>query len=125
MSRICKKAGLPGLFLFSGLSFATAEPISLEVLSVDIRTDERTRQPVLKIAFAPSGHDALPRYTSDNLARKMELRIDGKVIMSAVIREPILGGSVQISGPSVQEMQAAVDRLSIGNARVEIEVVPD
>ncbi len=99
-----KKAGWSGLFLSALLSTALAEPISLEVLRADIRTDERTHQPVLNIAFAPSGHDALRRYTSDNLGRKMELRIDGKAIMSAVIRDSVLGGAVQISGPLFQKM---------------------
>ena len=30
--------------------------------------------------------------------RTARLRIDGKVVMSAIIREPILGGSLQVSG---------------------------
>jgi SecD/SecF fusion protein len=51
------------------------------------------------------------------------LRVDGKVYSRPVIREPILGGSGQISGHlSVPEAQALAARLA-GGAKLEIEAM--
>ncbi len=37
-------------------------------------------------------------FTANNVGRTVEVRIDGKVVMRPIIREPIKGGSVQVSG---------------------------
>jgi preprotein translocase subunit SecD len=53
----------------------------------------------------------------------IELRVDGKVLSRPVIREPILQGTGQISGPlSVQDARDLAARLSSGT-KLEIEAV--
>ena len=57
----------------------------------------------------------------------MELRVDGKVVTAPVIREPILGGSGQISNQSLtaESAKELAARLSTGAAKIEIEIVND
>jgi preprotein translocase subunit SecD len=54
--------------------------------------------------------------------KKMEIRVDGRVIMSPVVREPILGGSGQLSGHfSVEQAKELADLLASGAAKIEAE----
>ena len=62
---------------------------------------------------------AFARVTTENVGRKAEVRIDGKTVMSPVIREPIQGGSLQVSGGlTVAEVADLVARLKSGGARI-------
>ncbi len=131
--RTYKKAGLSGLFLSCALGVATifqiapagAEPLVLEVARAEAGFDVRTNQPIVKIAFTEASKGAFAKLTADNIARPMEMRIDGQVLTKAVIREPLLGGSFQISGNfSVEKTRDIADHLPPG-AKVEVEVVAD
>jgi preprotein translocase subunit SecD len=55
---------------------------------------------------------------------KIELRVNGQVLSTAVLREPLLSESFQISGDfSVDETNAMAGRLSTPGVRIEIEFV--
>ena len=55
----------------------------------------------------------------------MEIRVDGRTLMSPVIREAITGGSVQVSGNfTVEEAADIAGRLNAGTAKVEVELMP-
>lgn len=107
---------------------ALAEPLILEVSEASVGFDQRVKDlPVLSITFAPASREAFAHFTEANVGRKVEMRIEGKVVMAPVIREPILGGKVQVSGSSVglEELRQVAKRLSGGSIKVEVEVVPD
>jgi preprotein translocase subunit SecD len=56
----------------------------------------------------------------------MVLRVNGQVLSVAVLREPLVAESFQISGAfSVDETNAIAGRLSTPGARIEIELVPN
>jgi preprotein translocase subunit SecD len=64
--------------------------------------------------------------TTHNVGRKAAILIDGRMVSAPVIREPILGGSGQVSGHfSAQEARDIALRLSSGAAKMEIEIVAD
>ena len=50
------------------------------------------------IAFRFTGARAFARYTAENVGRPFAVVLDDVVLSSPVIREPILGGSGQVSG---------------------------
>ncbi len=60
--------------------------------------DQRTGQPVVNFRFDQAGAKRFGNVTSKNVGRPFAIVLDGKVISAPVIREPILGGSGQISG---------------------------
>ena len=68
--------------------------------------DPRTNQPVVNFRFNIAGAKRFGSATSKNVGKLFAIVLDGQVISAPVIREPILGGSGQISGSfTVQEAQ--------------------
>lgn len=60
--------------------------------------DQQTGEPVVNFRFDTSGARRFGRATSENVGRPFAVVLDDKVITAPTIREPILGGSGQISG---------------------------
>jgi preprotein translocase subunit SecD len=124
------KAGLTGLFLWCAMaavlpvSMAEAQPLRLQVEKAEVRFDDHTKQPVVIIWMTPRSGRMFFEFTSKNINRTVEIRIDGQVVLNPIIREPILGGSVQVSGSfTVAAAQELAERLTKGAAKVEVEVV--
>lgn len=66
--------------------------------------DQQTNEPVVSFRFNSSGAQRFGKVTQENVGRPFAIVLDDKIISAPVIREPILGGSGQISGNfSVQD----------------------
>ncbi len=60
--------------------------------------DQRTHEPLVTFRFDSIGARKFAEITSANVGRPFAIVLDGKVLSAPVIREPITGGSGQISG---------------------------
>jgi preprotein translocase subunit SecD len=60
--------------------------------------DQRTHEPVVNFRFNNAGARRFAQATQENVGRPFAIVLDNEVISAPVIREPILGGSGQISG---------------------------
>src|SRR5579863_4722883 len=60
--------------------------------------DQRSSEPLVNFRFNSSGARKFAEATQQNVGRPFAIVLDNKVISAPVIREPILGGSGQISG---------------------------
>ncbi len=60
--------------------------------------DQRTNEPVVNFRFDTKGAQRFGQATQQNVGRLFAIILDGQVISAPQIREPILGGSGQISG---------------------------
>jgi preprotein translocase subunit SecD len=60
--------------------------------------DQRTNEPIVSFRFNSSGARKFAEATQQNVGKPFAIVLDNKVISAPVIREPILGGSGQISG---------------------------
>jgi preprotein translocase subunit SecD len=60
--------------------------------------DQRTSEPIVSFKFNTSGAHKFAQVTQENVGRPFAIVLDDQVISAPVIREPILGGSGQISG---------------------------
>src|SRR5204862_7260197 len=60
--------------------------------------DQRTSEPIVSFRFNSSGARKFAQVTQENVGRPFAIVLDNEVISAPVIREPILGGSGQISG---------------------------
>jgi preprotein translocase subunit SecD len=123
-----RKAGLSGLFLWLMAvigfvpNFATAQqpPLQLQIESATAAFDQRTREPVVTFRLTEQSGRLFAEFTGSNIGRTVEIR----VVMRPIIREPIAGGSVQVSGGFTRsEAKDLADRLNNGTAKVEAEVV--
>ena len=69
--------------------------------------DQRTGEPIVSFRFNTSGSRKFAQATSENVGQPFAIVLDNEVISAPVIREPITGGSGQISGSFT--VQAAND----------------
>ena len=60
--------------------------------------DQRTSEPIVTFKFNINGARRFAQVTQENVGRPFAIVLDNEVISAPVIREPILGGSGQISG---------------------------
>jgi preprotein translocase subunit SecD len=60
--------------------------------------DQRTSEPIVSFKFNINGARRFAQVTQENVGRPFAIVLDNEVISAPVIREPILGGSGQISG---------------------------
>ena len=60
--------------------------------------DQRTNEPIVSFRFNSSGARKFAEATQANVGKPFAIVLDNKVVSAPVIREPILGGSGQISG---------------------------
>jgi preprotein translocase subunit SecD len=151
MARTCKKAGLLGLFLWLAaaiVSSAMAQtpslleqlkkggpptpparksllpPLRLQVAKAEASFDSRTNEPVVVITLVARSGRMFGELTRNNIGRVLVLRIDGQVAAEPIIREPIMNGVLQISGSmTVKDAAALAERLSKGEAKIEVELV--
>jgi preprotein translocase subunit SecD len=60
--------------------------------------DQRTSEPIVTFRFNTTGARKFAQATQENVGKPFAIVLDNQVISAPVIREPILGGSGQISG---------------------------
>ena len=60
--------------------------------------DQRSSEPIVSFRFNTVGGRKFAQVTQENVGRPFAIVLDNEVISAPVIREPILGGSGQISG---------------------------
>jgi len=88
--------------------------------------DQRTGEPVVTFRFDAAGARRFGRVTQDNVGLPFAIVLDNKVITAPVIREPILGGTGQISGNfSVQEANDLAILLRSGALPAKLTVIEE
>ncbi|WP_305985545.1 protein translocase subunit SecD [Roseibium sp. MMSF_3544] len=69
-----------------------------DLVDAQVSFDQRTNEPVVNFRFNQSGARKFAQITTQNVNRPFAIVLDDEVISAPVIREPITGGSGQISG---------------------------
>ena len=114
---------LPVIFL-AAPDIAASEPLAIGLVRASLGFDQRTGEPIVTYVLTDASKRAFADLTAKNVGKPMEKRVDGRVVSKAVIREPILGGSGQISGSfNADKARALAERLSSGAGKFEVEVV--
>ncbi|MGI6851649.1 protein translocase subunit SecD [Mesorhizobium sp. 1B3] len=73
--------------------------------------DQRSNEPIVSFRFDSVGARQFADITKENVGRPFAIVLDGKVLSAPVIREPITGGSGQISGSFTVEDTAVLSAL--------------
>lgn len=101
---------------------AAAAVLELSVTRAYVVTEEATGRPALSITLSPESIKAFADFTDANVGRKVELRIDGKVVLSATVRERIVMGEVMVSGDLTRlQLLETANGIWSGKAKVEVE----
>src|SRR5262245_3134806 len=69
-----------------------------ELVDAQPAFDARTSQPVLNFKFNANGTRQFAQATQENVGKPFAIVLDNEVLSAPIIREPILGGTGQISG---------------------------
>jgi preprotein translocase subunit SecD len=107
-------------FLFPCL--AIAEPLQVVVATAAAGIDAHTGKPILTVRLTDEGGKSFAAFSRAHLGQATDMRIDGKSLMKPVIREPIVGGVLEITMDSIEETRRLADRLSNGTT-LEIEAI--
>src|SRR5204863_3465786 len=88
--------------------------------------DQRTSEPIVNFRFNSSGARKFGQATSENVGRPFAIVLDDEVISAPVIREPIIGGSGQISGSfTVQTANDLAILLRAGSLPAKLTIVEE
>jgi protein-export membrane protein SecD len=88
--------------------------------------DGQTGEPIVTFRFDTAGAKRFGKVTQENVGLPFAIILDGKVISAPVIREPILGGTGQISGNfSVQEANDLAVLLRSGALPAKLSVIEE
>ena len=89
-------------------------------------TFDQFGQPAVTIRFDNRGTRKFAELTTQNVNRRMAIVLDGQVYSAPVLREPILGGSAEITGSfSVREAEDLSTVLRAGALPAKVEVVEE
>jgi preprotein translocase subunit SecD len=88
--------------------------------------DQRTNEPIVTFRFNNNGARRFADATRQNVGRPFAIVLDNEVISAPVIREPILGGSGQISGSfTVQQANDLAILLRAGALPAPLNVIEE
>jgi len=103
---------------------AVAEPLRLEVLSAYAGVYQKSGEAVVGIRLTDDSSARFADFTRINIGQMIDIRIDGKSVVKPVVREPIIGGVLQISIDRPADAEQLAARLNNRTATVEVEAVP-
>lgn len=106
------------------VSPAPPERISLEAERASATFDSRSGEPVVSIILTEASAKVFAEFTTAHVGRKVAFSIGGNVLATPIIREPILGGSTQISGDMTVQDATALAKQIYDGARIDVEVMP-
>jgi len=114
-------AAVDVMLLACGL--AMAEPLTLAIAKAAVVSDQTSGQMVLSLKMTADSAKAFADFTRANVGKVVDLSVDGAVVASPRLVEPILGGEVMLNGAfAAGELQRLADRISTGGAKVTVEV---
>ncbi|MGW9231688.1 protein translocase subunit SecD [Pseudorhizobium sp. NPDC055634] len=88
--------------------------------------DQQTNEPVVNFRFDTAGASRFAQITQANVGRPFAIVLDDKVLSAPVIRQPITGGSGQISGGfSVEEANTLAALLRAGALPAKLTVIEE
>lgn len=97
-----------------------------ELIDAQPGFDSRTQEPVVNFRFNANGARRFGAVTQENVGRPFAIVLDDEVISAPVIREPILGGSGQISGNfNVQQANDLAILLRAGALPAPLKIVEE
>jgi preprotein translocase subunit SecD len=104
---------------------SAGDVLQIEVKVANTRVEQQTGKSVIFVKVSEESKRQIALLTQSNIGRPTEFRIDGKVVMKPIIREPILGGTFELTGSfTIEEAKDIAKRLMSGT-KIEVELVSD
>jgi hypothetical protein len=114
---------LASLTIFIAVTMAADSSVVLNVVGAAAVHDARTGKPLLAIRLDQLSAKVFAGFSAANVGNKVELRLNGKVLATPVLREPILGGALQIDLGDQSDMAGSLaEQMSKPGAKVEVVI---
>ena len=97
------------LIALASLLWISASMADEAVVVLDSATaghDQRTGKPILHLIFAEKSKERFRTINADNLGAQVDFLVNGRVVVSSVVREPVLGGQIEMRDPSWTDRDA-------------------
>ena len=121
MNALFRPIAAAAIVLFA-CGLAMAEPLTLAIAKAVVVPD-LAGQMALNLKMTPDSAKAFADFTKANVGKVVDLSVDGAVVASPRLVEPILGGEVMVNGSfAAGELQRLAERISAGGAKVTVEV---
>jgi preprotein translocase subunit SecD len=83
--------------------FLVSQPVLAETLKVEVEHaeagfDQATGQPTVSIQLSPKSTAAFADFTKARVGEQVRVRFGSQVLMEPIVREPIAGGALVMSG---------------------------
>ncbi len=105
--------------LAAGNAFAEILPLEVEKATVTYGFPD---QSALDLQLTPQGGEAFAAFTERHVGKTVDLVIDGKVMISPRLAEPIAGGRIVVSGKFAPgRLEAIARRIAAGSATVDVQ----
>ena len=98
---------------------AVAQPVAFEVAQAGVAFDQRSGQAVVQVRLTPEAAKLFAEFTTQNVGKQVEIRVNQKVIHAVVIREPITGGRLQLAPDTEASARELAGQLTPG-AKIEL-----
>lgn len=109
-------------YIDTGLTGRYLESARLEFTGA--QSGQVANEPVVSLNFTSEGADLFSKITRENVGQQLAIFLDGEVISSPRINEPITGGTAIISGGfNPQEARDLAQNLNFGALPVPIELI--
>ena len=127
MSSSSRRSFLIALISLLSISASAADGISVVLSGATTDHDKRTGNPSLKLIFSEASTQKLRTFSTKNVGQKVELRVAGNVILTSVLREPLMGSNMELwdGGWTDQTVIDLAQKLSNApNGEIELRAVP-
>ncbi|OGY97043.1 MAG: protein-export membrane protein SecD [Candidatus Komeilibacteria bacterium RIFOXYD2_FULL_37_8] len=95
-----------------------------DIAKAQLSFEQNTQAPLVLLSFNDKGRDLFGELTTDNVGKPIAIFLDGVLISSPVVNEPIKDGQAQITGNfSILEAKELVKNLNLGALPVPIELI--
>ena len=129
-SRRLAEAGIRGLaacfvliaVLVFSISIAAADPLLIEVAKAQALQDKKTKEAVLSVTLSETSKKEFNEFTEKNVGRTIVLRFEGRVLLSAAVRDPIKSGILHISGSLTSDDAKSIAKRLQAGSKIEVDL---
>jgi preprotein translocase subunit SecD len=109
--------------LIGAADMATAAPLALTVADATLVNEPAVGGLAVNIKLSSDSAKAFEDFTAAHVGDTLDVMIDGKIVMSPKLIDPIRSGELQISGAFDRtEWTKIVARLKSGQSHLEVDV---
>jgi preprotein translocase subunit SecD len=107
--------------LIGAANVASAAPLALTVADAKLVNEPAVGGLAVNIKLSPDSARTFEEFTAAHVGDTLDVMIDGKIVMSPKLIDPIRSGALQISGAFDRaEWTKIVARLKSGQSRLEV-----